>query len=175
MELGWVSVAARASLWGRRAGPGVGGCSPLRRGLLLVAASLRPSTGAECPGFRRCSSWALEHRLRSCMERLPGSGIKPTSPALGGERLTAEPPGKPRNLHVTIRLGSLQRKTESLVQKGGCLEVNHPWKGLGRPRWPWAQDRKEAENNAGLKTARPGPLFLPTLEPNTQPLVFHSV
>ena len=45
-----------------------------------------------------CGSWALEHRLRSCWPA--ARGIFPdqgwnTSPALAGEFLTTEPPGKP--------------------------------------------------------------------------------
>ena len=53
---------------------------------------------------QQCGSWALEHRLNSCGTRayllrgmwdLPGSGVKPMSPALAGRSFTAEPPQKP--------------------------------------------------------------------------------
>ena len=55
-------------------------------------------------GLGTCSSLALEHRcsswahglLLSSMWNLPGSGIKPISPALAGRFLTTEPPGKPQ-------------------------------------------------------------------------------
>ena len=55
-------------------------------------------------GFSSCGSWALRHRPSSCGARalllcsmwdLPGSGIKPISPALAGKFFTTEPPGKP--------------------------------------------------------------------------------
>ena len=53
-------------------------------------------------GLRSCGSQALEHRLNSCGARaqllcgtwdLPGSGIKPVSPALTSRVFTTEPPG----------------------------------------------------------------------------------
>ena len=55
-------------------------------------------------GFSSCSSWALQHWLHSCGTQaqllrgiwdLPGSGIKPASPALAGGFLTTKPPRKP--------------------------------------------------------------------------------
>ena len=55
-------------------------------------------------GYGSCGSQALEHRLNSCgaqaylvrgMWDLPGSGIKPMSPASAGGFFTTEPPGKP--------------------------------------------------------------------------------
>ena len=55
-------------------------------------------------GLSSCGSQALEHKLNSCgpgalflrgMWRLPGSGIKPVSPALTGRFFTTEPPRKP--------------------------------------------------------------------------------
>ena len=51
--------------------------------------------------------WALGHRLNSCstliqwlwgMWDLPGSGIKPISPALAGGFFTSEPPGKTKTV-----------------------------------------------------------------------------
>ena len=62
-------------------------------------------------GIHRCRSWALEHRRNSCGTQtqllrgtqtqllrstwdLPGSGIKPGSPALAGRFFTTDPPGK---------------------------------------------------------------------------------
>ena len=56
-------------------------------------------------GLSSCGSWVLEHRLRSCGSwaylpcgtwNLPRSGIKPDSPTLAGEFLTARPPGQPQ-------------------------------------------------------------------------------
>ena len=58
---------------------------------------------AQAQGFRSWGSWALDHRLSSCGVQawllhgtwdLPGSGVKPVSPALAGEFFTTEPPGK---------------------------------------------------------------------------------
>ena len=55
-------------------------------------------------GVNSCSAWALEDRLDSGGPQtwwhcglcdLPGSGIKPVSPALAGGFLTTELPGKP--------------------------------------------------------------------------------
>ena len=55
------------------------------------------------PMLSSCDLWAPEHRLSSCGARasllrgmwdLPGSGIKPMSPALAGGFLTTAPPGK---------------------------------------------------------------------------------
>ena len=55
-------------------------------------------------GFRSCGCRALERRLSSCgawawllhgMWDLPGPGLEPASPALGGGLLTTAPPGKP--------------------------------------------------------------------------------
>ena len=55
-------------------------------------------------GLSSYGSWALEHRLNSCgtwaylfhsMLALPGSRIKPMSPALAGWFFTTKPPGKP--------------------------------------------------------------------------------
>ena len=54
-------------------------------------------------GLSSCDSQALERRLSSCGARalllhsmwdLPGPGIEPVSPALGGGFLTTVPPGK---------------------------------------------------------------------------------
>ena len=65
-----------------------------------------PCCGAQAPGgsaFSSCSSQALEQRLNSYGARawlllgmwdLPGSGIKPVSPALAGRFLSTVPPGK---------------------------------------------------------------------------------
>ena len=58
-------------------------------------------------GLNSFNSWALEHRLNSCVAQasllcsmwdLPGSGIEPLSPALAGEFFTTEPPEKTPNL-----------------------------------------------------------------------------
>ena len=55
-------------------------------------------------GLSSCNSWALGHRLDSCGTQallirdiwdLPGSGIKPVSPALLGGFFTTELPRKP--------------------------------------------------------------------------------
>ena len=87
------------------------------QGLCLVAASGGYSPAAACRllilvaspvaeqslGFSGCGSWALEHSLSSCgtwaslfcnMWDLPGSGIKPMSPAWAGF-LTREAPPPP--------------------------------------------------------------------------------
>ena len=62
------------------------------------------SPGSRARGLSRCNSQALGHRLNSfgawaqllCgLWGLPGSGIKPTSPALAGGFFTTEPPRKP--------------------------------------------------------------------------------
>ena len=59
--------------------------------------------GSKSSGFSKCGSQALEHGLSSCgaqtqllrgMRGLPGSGIKPVSPALAGGFLINEPSGK---------------------------------------------------------------------------------
>ena len=64
-----------------------------------------------CMGLSSWGSQALEHRLNSCGTRvsllralwdLPGSEIKPVSPALGGESFTTEPPGKPSPCFLTF-------------------------------------------------------------------------
>ena len=58
-------------------------------------------------GFSKCSSQAPGYRLSSCgtkayllqdMWDLPGSGIKPMSPALAGRFFTSEPPGKSHDI-----------------------------------------------------------------------------
>ena len=60
--------------------------------------------GSRHAGFSSCGTWALQHQLNSRgaqaslhwgMWDLPGSGIKPVSPALAGGLFTTEPPGKP--------------------------------------------------------------------------------
>ena len=59
-----------------------------------------------CVGFCSCVSQVLQHRLNRCdagaqwlrsvpLRDLPGSGIKPVSPALAGRFFTTEPPMKP--------------------------------------------------------------------------------
>ena len=62
------------------------------------------STGSRCTGFSSCGSRALERRLGSRgvrarvlygMRDLPGTGLKPVSPALAGSFLTTVPRGKP--------------------------------------------------------------------------------
>ena len=62
--------------------------SSLLRGLFSIKVQALGHTG-----FSSCSSWALKHRFNSCdaqakllqgMWDLPGSGIKPVSPALAG-------------------------------------------------------------------------------------------
>ena len=72
----------------------------LARGLPVAVASL----GSRARGRSSCGSQAPGHRLSSCgpgaylpqnMWDLPGSGIKPVSPALPGGFFTTEPPGKP--------------------------------------------------------------------------------
>ena len=79
---------------------------------LLFFAWASPYGGPSCcraqavgrVGFGSCSSWALEHRLRSCGEQsqLPRHvGPSPTRdqsrvPALAGRFLMARPPGKPQ-------------------------------------------------------------------------------
>ena len=61
------------------------------------------ASGVATRGLSSCGSRALEHRLNSSGARsqllysmwdLPGSGIKPVSPALAGGFFTTEPPGK---------------------------------------------------------------------------------
>ena len=58
---------------------------------------------SHCAGFSCYRAEALEFRLSSCgaqallsrgMRNLPGPGIKPMSPALGGQFLTPGPQGK---------------------------------------------------------------------------------
>ena len=64
-------------------------------------------------GLSSCSSWAIEHELNSgdaqayllcAMWDLPGSGIKPLSPALAGRFFTTGPPGKPSNRIFSFNL-----------------------------------------------------------------------
>ena len=55
------------------------------RGLLAVVSSLM--------GYR-LSSCGTRAQLLQCLWNLPGPGIEPVSPALGGRVLTAGPPGK---------------------------------------------------------------------------------
>ena len=108
--LRWVFVAARglslvvasrgySSLW----------CA----GFSLLWFLLLPSTGSRHTGFSSCGSRALERRLGSCGTRakllcgmwdLPRPGLEPVSPALAGEFLTAEPPGKPQSAFSLILL-----------------------------------------------------------------------
>lgn len=66
--------------------------------------------GSRHAGFSSCGTWALQHRLNSrgaqaslrwAMWDLPGSGIKPMSPALAAELLTTEPPGEPSESFLT--------------------------------------------------------------------------
>ena len=66
--------------------------------------------GARCAGFS-CGSWAPEHRLNSCragalwlhvMWNLPGSGIKPISPALAANSLPLNQGGSPLWLLLTF-------------------------------------------------------------------------
>ena len=55
------------------------------------------STGSRRAGFSSCGARAsvvVAHGLSCC--DLPGSGLKPVSPALAGGFLTTAPPGKPR-------------------------------------------------------------------------------
>ena len=63
---------------------------------------LLQSTGSRACGLSSCGSWALDQRLNCCgagarllrsMWDLPGSRIKPVSPALAG-KFASEPPGK---------------------------------------------------------------------------------
>ena len=81
--------------------------SSLLHGLRLVVesgAALQCRVPAShCGGFS-CGAWAVGCRLNSrvawplllCgMWDLPGSGIKPVSPALAGRFFTTEPPGNP--------------------------------------------------------------------------------
>ena len=62
------------------------------------------SRALELAGFSSCGSQAIEHRLGTCgawaqfpcgTRDLPGSGIKPVSPALAGRFFTTMPAGKP--------------------------------------------------------------------------------
>ena len=82
-------------------------------GFSLVAASgaTLPCSGSLVgpTGFSSCSSWALEHRLRSCgtwallllgMWNLPGPGIEPESPALAGGLDTTESPGNHQSWNI---------------------------------------------------------------------------
>ena len=71
-----------------------------------------------CTGFSSCSSQGLELRLSSysvwaqllcSMWDLPGSGIKPTSPARAGKFFTTEPPGKPPQCGFKEQLFFAQR------------------------------------------------------------------
>ena len=73
------------------------------RGLLIAVASLVAEHGLQAHGLSSCSLQALGRRLSSCGARaqllrgmwdLPGSGLKPVSPALAGGFLTTAPPGK---------------------------------------------------------------------------------
>jgi len=50
-------------------------------------------SGVAAPGLQSTGSGAVVHGLS-----YPGSGIKPTSPALAGGFLSTEPPGKPVTL-----------------------------------------------------------------------------
>ena len=49
-------------------------------------------TGSRCAGF---SSWGSRAQLPHGMWDLPGSGLKPVSPALAGRFPATAPPGKP--------------------------------------------------------------------------------
>ena len=96
----WVSVAmwsflslqqVVAALWVRCS------CFSLQWLLLLQNTDSRVRSG-----FSSRSTWAHELHLlgstaqaHSCAWDLPGSGIKPVSPALAGNFFTTEPPGKP--------------------------------------------------------------------------------
>ena len=52
------------------------------------------------------------------MWNLPGSGIKPESPALAGEFFTTEPPGKPHDLFLIGKLSnSLSLETKLLIPR----------------------------------------------------------
>ena len=64
-------------------------------------------------GLSSCSSWAVEYGLNSgdaqayllcAMWDLPGSGIKPLSPALAGRFFTTGLPGKPSNRIFSFNL-----------------------------------------------------------------------
>ena len=72
------------------------------RGLTAVA-SLVAEHRLQARGLSSCGLRTVEHRLSSCgaqaqllcgMWDLPGSGLKPVSPALAGGFLTTAPPGK---------------------------------------------------------------------------------
>ena len=96
----WVFIAARAFLQLQRVG------ATLQ--LLCAGFSLQWLLLLWSSGSRACrlSGWGfrtLEHRLRSCGTRaqllhsmwdLPGTGIKPVSPALAGRFFTTESPRK---------------------------------------------------------------------------------
>ena len=80
-------------------------------------------------GLSRCGSGALERRLYTCGTRaqvlrgfwdLPGSGIKPMSPALAGEFFTTEPAGKSKNSSISFQHTP---KVASVLCRGLCVYV----------------------------------------------------
>ena len=67
--------------------------------------------GLGAVGFSRCSSPALEHRLRSCaalaallcgMWDLPESEVEPMSPTWPGRFFAISPPGKPATVSLNV-------------------------------------------------------------------------
>ena len=92
-------------------------------GLLIVVASLVVEHRLQVSGLQQFGTWAqqlwlaaLEHMLSSCgagaqllrgMWDLPGPGIEPVTPALGGGFLNTAPPGKPESSHILFTLPPL--------------------------------------------------------------------
>ena len=86
-----------------------------RRLLIVGSFSYCRAWALKCAGFRSCgtelsscgfralehwfSSYSAQAKLLCSMWNLPGSGIKPLSPALAGGFFTTEPPGKLTNLN----------------------------------------------------------------------------
>ena len=79
-----------------------GGCSLVAvHGLLTAVASLVLEHEPE-HRLSSCGPWA---QLLLGMWNLPGSGIKPESPALAGRFFTTEPPGKSSKVYVLLITG----------------------------------------------------------------------
>ena len=102
--------------------------------LLTAVASL--CCGAGLPGVR--ASVIVAHGL-SCMGHLPGSGIKPVSPASAGRVLTTGPPGK--SSHQLLKSGDFPCRSTSpasherfMLKWQGCPPC---WAAGGQGRAAW--------------------------------------
>ena len=91
-------------------------------------------------GVNSCSAWALEDRLDSGGPQtwwhcglcdLPGSGIKPVSPALAGGLFTTEPSRKPQVLFIVDCCSFWRQHADS-----GDWELI--WKGQRLRRGAWS-------------------------------------